>query len=149
MPPENARGEICVASIAYGASATYTYDALNLLASVTDNRLVAQGAASGLTTYNFDPANNLQTYTYPNGAVTTVTVDNLNRPTVVGSTKVSALTNYTYTPGPGPAGNRTKVIELGGRTVNDMIAIFSTPAERTAPRTIRTAPYRARASALM
>jgi RHS repeat-associated protein len=99
-----------------GASATYTYDALNLLASITDNRLVAQGAASGLTTYGYDFASNLQSYTYPNGVVTTVTVDSLDRPTVVNSTKVSALTNYTYTPG--PAGNRLKVVELGGRTVD-------------------------------
>ena len=37
-----------------GASLTYTYDTLNRLATVTDNRLLAQGATSGLTTYNYD-----------------------------------------------------------------------------------------------
>ncbi len=41
------------------ASMTYTYDALNRVANVTDNRLLAQGATSAVTTYNYDPVGNL------------------------------------------------------------------------------------------
>jgi YD repeat-containing protein len=76
-----------------GASLTYTYDTLNRLATVTDNRLVAQGAASGTTTYKYDSVGNL-------GA----------------SKNATALSNYAYSLG--AAGNRTTVAELSGRTVN-------------------------------
>jgi len=47
-------------SNADGASLTYTYDTLNRLSTVTDNRLLAQGATSGVTTYNYDAVGNLQ-----------------------------------------------------------------------------------------
>jgi RHS repeat-associated protein len=99
-----------------GASLTYTYDTLNRLATVTDNRLLAQGATSGLTTYNYDAVGNLQNFTYPNGVVSAYTYDPLNRLTQMGSSKSqTAISNYAYTLG--PAGNRLTVAELSGRAV--------------------------------
>ena len=99
-----------------GASLTYTYDKLNRLSTVTDNRLLAQGAASGLTTYNYDEVGNLQNFTYPNGVTHAYTHDTLNRLMQMGSSKnSSAISNYVYTLG--AAGNRTSVAELSGRAV--------------------------------
>lgn len=99
-----------------GASMIYTYDALNRLASVVDNRLLAQGVNPATTSYSYDPASNLSGYIYPNGVQTSYTYDPLNRLTQMGSAKTGALSNFAYTLG--AAGNRTAVTELGGRTVN-------------------------------
>ena len=56
-----------VASIASsntnGISVSYTYDDLNRLSTVVDNRL----SGNNTTTYTYDPASNLATATYPNG----------------------------------------------------------------------------------
>ena len=99
-----------------GASLTYTYDALNRLATVTDNRLLAQGATSGLTTYNYDAVGNLQNFVYPNGVTHAYTYDTLNRLTQMGSSNNSAaISNYAYSLG--AAGNRLTVAELSGRAV--------------------------------
>src|SRR5262249_38120729 len=102
-------------SNANGASMTYGYDALNRVSTATDNRLLAQGAASAITTYSYDPAGNLSSYAYSNGVQTTNTYDALNRLTQTSSAKGSALSNFQYTLG--PAGNRLLVSELGGRSV--------------------------------
>ncbi|HKV81575.1 MAG TPA: hypothetical protein VJP02_25735, partial [Candidatus Sulfotelmatobacter sp.] len=100
-----------------GVSLTYTYDKLNRLSTVTDNRLVAQGMASGITTYNYDAVGNLQNFTYPNGVTHAYTYDTLNRLTQMGSSKSqSAISNYVYTLG--AVGNRTAVTELSGRNVS-------------------------------
>src|SRR5262249_53019357 len=99
-----------------GISLTYTYDVLNRLSTVTDNRLLAQGAASGVTTYNYDAVGNLQNFAYPNGVTHAYSYDALNRLTQMGSSKnATALSNYAYTLG--AAGNRTNVAELSGRNV--------------------------------
>jgi RHS repeat-associated protein len=104
-------------SNANGASMTYTYDALNRLASVAD--------ASGVTSYTYDAAGNLGGFTYPNGVHTGYTYNALNRLTQMQSTCASGtgcggldtpLARYAYTLG--PVGNRLSVAELGGRTVN-------------------------------
>src|SRR5262249_17401239 len=55
-----------------GASVDYTYDVLNRLATVTDNR-------TGATTYTYDSVGNLARYVYPNGVESTFSYDNLNR----------------------------------------------------------------------
>ena len=92
----------------HGASLTYTYDTLNRLATVTDHRLLAQGATSGLTTYNYDAVGNLQNFVYPNGVTSAYTYDALNRLTQMGASKnATAQSNYAYTLG--AAGNRTSV----------------------------------------
>jgi YD repeat-containing protein len=91
-------------------------DTLNRLATVTDNRLLAHGAASGVTTYNYDAVGNLQNFAYPNGVTHAYSYDPLNRLTQMGSSKnASSISNYAYTLG--AAGNRTSVAELSGRTV--------------------------------
>jgi RHS repeat-associated protein len=99
-------------SNASGASVDYTYDPLNRLSKVLDNRL-----ASGMTTYSYDPAGNLQGYLYPNGVQSGYQYDALNRlKNLTLSKGATTLASYAYQLG--QAGNRTQVIELGGRQVD-------------------------------
>jgi RHS repeat-associated protein len=88
-----------------GVSVEYTYDSLNRLETVVDNRL---SVGQQTTTYSYDPASNLATVTYPNGLQSTFTYDTLNR--------LTALNGYSYQLG--PAGNRQSATEPSGRTVN-------------------------------
>src|SRR5208283_5417394 len=89
-------------SNANGIWVSYTYDSLNRLATVVDNRLVGQNT----TTYSYDPASNLATVTYPNGLHSSFTYDTLNRVTGLSN----AAASYTYTLD-GTVGNRTGVTE--------------------------------------
>ena len=105
-----------------GASVTYTYDVLNRLASVKDNRLASQGGPTTPTTYSYDPAWNVSGYATPNTVQTSNAFDTLNRLTqsciATSSPACSAsqkLGSYSYTLG--YAGNRTAVLELNGRSV--------------------------------
>jgi RHS repeat-associated protein len=111
-------------SNANGASLSYTYDADDRLATVTDNRLLAHGAASGVTSYSYDPVGNLSHYTYPNTIQNSFVYDTLNRVTTMQSTCGTAsgctapnalLASFSYTLD--PVGNRTKVVEPSGRNV--------------------------------
>src|SRR5262249_34179515 len=99
-------------SNANGASVNYTWDELNRLASVIDNR-----APSGqnTTTYTYDPASNIASVTYPNRLAAAFTHDSLNRLTPLPITRNSTVASYTY--GLGPAGNRQSLTEMGGRSV--------------------------------
>jgi RHS repeat-associated protein len=92
-----------------GVSVAYTYDSLNRLATVVDNRL-----PNGLntTTYTYDPASNLATVTYPNGLQSSFTYDDLNRVTALNNGKAS----YSYTLG--PTGSRQSAAESSGRTLS-------------------------------
>jgi len=103
-----------VASIASsnpnGATISYTYDDLNRLSTVVDNRLPS---GVNTTTYTYDTASNVATVTYPNGLQTTYQYDSLNR--VTGLTTPGANAGYTYTLG--PAGNKTSTLELSNRYV--------------------------------
>jgi RHS repeat-associated protein len=102
-------------STANGISVDYSYDALNRLATVKDNNLLTLNA--GVTAYTYDLVGNLQSYQYPNGVTTSYAHNSVNRlTTMTVSTQLSSLAGYSYTLG--PAGNRTSVTELGGRTVN-------------------------------
>lgn len=101
-------------SNANGVSVDYTYDELNRLKTVKDNRLLALNG--GLTTYNYDAVGNLDNYVYPNGVTTSYNYNSLNRLASM-NTGVGAVTQSSYTYTLGPAGNRTSVSELGGRTV--------------------------------
>ena len=105
-----------------GASMTYTYDVLNRLATVTDNRIAAQGGPSSATTYSYDPTGNLTGYVYPNTVQTAKLFDPLNRLTQTCSATSSPacsagtkLSSFAYTLG--LAGNRTAVSELSARHV--------------------------------
>jgi RHS repeat-associated protein len=95
-------------SNANGASVAYSYDDLNRLSTVVDNRL----SGNNTTTYAYDPASNLSTATYPNGVQSVMTYDALNR--------ISGLAtqNSGYIYQRGPTGNLTSATELNGRTVN-------------------------------
>jgi len=101
-----------VASIASsnsnGASVSYSYDELNRLSTVEDNRL----SGNNTTTYAYDPASNLTTATYANGVQSVMTYDPLNRVTGL------ATQNSGYLYQRGPTGNLTSATELNGRTLN-------------------------------
>ena len=102
-------------SNANGISVDYSYDVLNRLSTVKDNRLLALNG--GLTTYDYDAVGNLESYQYPNGVTTSYQYNTLNRLTSMSTANgAGTLSSYSYTLG--PAGNRTAVSELGGRTVN-------------------------------
>jgi len=110
-------------SNANGASATYTYDVLNRVATVKDNRLAAQGGSSTPTSYIYDPASNLVGSAYPNAMQIGNGFDTLNRLTqtcVATSTPACSasqpLASFAYTWG--PAGNRNGVTEATGRAVS-------------------------------
>jgi YD repeat-containing protein len=96
-------------SNANGVSVGYTYDSLNRLATVVDNRLPV---GQNTTTYSYDPASNLATVTYPNGLQSSFTYDDLNRITALNVGKASY--NYTLD----QTGNRKQVTESSGRVVN-------------------------------
>ena len=96
-------------SNANGVSVSYTYDSLNRLATVVDNRLPA---GQQTTTYSYDPASNLATVTYPNGLQSSFTYDDLNRVTAMNAAKASY--NYQLD----ATGNRKQVTESSGRVVN-------------------------------
>ena len=99
-------------SNAGGTSVSYAYDALNRLSTVTDNRLT-----EGVTTYDYDDVGNLASYTYPNGVTHSHMYDEVNRLVNLSVTNTGGpLASYSYTLG--PPGNRTRVVELGGRTVD-------------------------------
>ena len=87
----------------------YTYDSLNRLSTVIDNRLPV---GKNNTTYVYDTANNLVTATYPNGLASTFHYDQLNRMTAM----TTPYTGYAYQLG--ATGNRTSATELTGRTLN-------------------------------
>jgi len=89
-------------------SVAYTWDTLNRLSTVTDNKL---GGASNTTTYTYDSANNLVTATYPNGLQSTFQYDSLNRLTSTTAGNAGYLYNL------GPTGIRTGATELSGRSV--------------------------------
>ncbi len=96
-------------SNANGMSVQYTYDTLNRLSTVVDNRLLA---GANTTSYTYDSASNLATVRYPTGLQSTFDYDDLNRlRTLNGS---AASYNYTL----GPTGNRLSGVESSGRTVN-------------------------------
>jgi len=91
-----------------GVSLSYTYDDLNRLSTVTDNRLAGQNT----TTYTYDTANNIATVTYPNGVQSTFNYDQLNRVSGLSSQPAG----YTYQRS--PVGNLTTATESNGRSVN-------------------------------
>jgi uncharacterized protein RhaS with RHS repeats len=67
-------------SNANGASMSYTYDTLNRLSTVVDNRLPA---CQNTTSYAYDGASNVTTVTYPNGVQAVMQYDPLNRVTAL------------------------------------------------------------------
>jgi RHS repeat-associated protein len=104
----NGNVETIASSNPNGVSVTLTWDALNRLSSVIDNRL-SSGANTAV--YTYDPAGNVATATYPNCFQMTFTYDQLSRMKAV-STPVSS---YTYQLG--PTGIRTGATEGNGRTL--------------------------------
>jgi len=95
-------------SNANGTSVEYSYDALNRLTSVRDQR------TSGQTTYTYDPVGSLRSFLYPNQVNHTYTYDLLNRLTQVSVARsATIIANYGYALS--GTGRRTAVHELGTR----------------------------------
>jgi RHS repeat-associated protein len=90
-----------------GISVAYTYDDLNRLSTVVDNRL--QGNQT--TTYSYDPASNVAKVVAPNGLTSTFTYDALNRLTAL----ITPVSSYNYQLG--ATGNRTSATEGNGRSL--------------------------------
>ncbi|HEY2961613.1 MAG TPA: RHS repeat-associated core domain-containing protein [Pyrinomonadaceae bacterium] len=95
-----------------GVTVDYTYDIMNRLESVVDNRL-----PTGTNTYAYDKVGNLKSDLRPNGVKTDYTYNVVNRLTDMlvgkGATQHAA---YTFTLD--RTGRRTSATELGGRTVS-------------------------------
>jgi RHS repeat-associated protein len=91
-----------------GILVSLTYDSLNRLSTVVDNRLPS---GVNTTTYAYDPANNVVTETTRNGLQTTFSYDSLNRTTGMNS----SVSSYSYQLG--ATGNRTGATESNGRTL--------------------------------
>jgi RHS repeat-associated protein len=105
--------ETITSSNSNGASVAYTYDDLNRLSTVVDNRL----SGNNTTTYTYDPASNLATATYPNGVQSAMTYDALNRITgLAASSSAAEVSGYSYQRG--PTGDLTSASELNGRSLN-------------------------------
>jgi YD repeat-containing protein len=98
-----------------GVSVDYSYDNLNRLGTVLDNRL---SAGANTTTYTYDPNSDLQSTTLPNGVLTMATYNTLDRLTrLTTTTGATTLADFNYTL-LGAAGERKRVVELGGRQVD-------------------------------
>jgi YD repeat-containing protein len=90
------------------ANLAYGYDGLNRLSTVADG--------NGTTSDGYDAAGNLQSVTYPNGVVHNYSYNVKNQLTNLAVNNSSgAIASYGYTLD--PAGHRTQVTELSGRTV--------------------------------
>ena len=90
-----------------GANVSYTYDGLNRLSTVVDNRLPGNNP----TVYGYDDASNVATVAYPNGLTSTFTYDELNR-VIELATPPIAQYNYSL----GLTGNRKGSTELNEAT---------------------------------
>jgi len=111
-----------------GANVSYTYDGLNRLSTVVDNRL----PSNNTTTYTYDNASNVATVAYPNGLTSTFTYDELNRVTNLATPPIA---NYSYTLG--LTGNRTNATEQSGRTLQwTYNGIYQLAAKPFIPRAI-------------
>lgn len=86
-----------------GASMSYTYDALNRVATAAD-------AVAGSTAYGYDGVGNLQTVRYPNSVTNTYTYDSLYRLTnLVARNSGGTIASFAYRVA--AAGNRTNLVE--------------------------------------
>jgi RHS repeat-associated protein len=100
-----------VASVTTPSGTTqYRYNALSQLSKVI--------STEGETTYLYNAIGNLKTKTLPNGIVESYGYDNLNRLELLEQKNVTGtvLARYAYTYD--LVGNKTKVEELGGRSVS-------------------------------
>ncbi|MGJ5817560.1 RHS repeat-associated core domain-containing protein [Paludibaculum fermentans] len=100
-----------ISSNTNGVSVGYEYDAANRLQTVTDSRL------TNSTSYTYDDAGNLQSFTYPNGVVHAFTYDAADRPTNLAVTK-GGVTQASYAQTFSDAGRKLTVNENGTRLVN-------------------------------
>ena len=95
-------------SNANGVSLSYTYDALNRLASVTDGRV---SAGSDTVTYSYEANGNLSSARYSNGVIAASVYDDMDRRTRMSIANASSiLADYTHAFD--SVGHRISVAEL-------------------------------------
>jgi RHS repeat-associated protein len=92
-----------------GASVSYSYDTMNRLSTVTDNRLPA---GQNTTTYSYDPVSNLVTAMYPNQSQQTLSYDQLNR------VSQSSAPSRSYSYRRSATGQIVSAAESSGRNVS-------------------------------
>ena len=91
------------------STASYAFDALNRMASVTD-------ANGNITSYTFDANSNQTRIDQANGTATTMTFDALNRVTQIAHLDATNAPMATLTYALDPTGRRTAINEANGRT---------------------------------
>src|SRR5262249_34482524 len=98
----------------------YTYDALNRLVSVRDDR---QPVGANTTTYSYDGNGNQTSVLYPNGVNTSLTYDALNRLRGISTAGLSHTVSYDYSLG--PSRKRKALTESAGRSVGYSYDVLS------------------------
>ena len=97
---------------------SYTYDALNRLATVTDSQ-------GGVTSHSYDANGNLAAITHANSVVTTHAFDVLNRLTSLTTRDSVEATLQSYDFALAPTGHRTRIDEDDGtRRINAYDDLF-------------------------
>ncbi len=89
----------------------FEFDALNRLTRVADPQ-------ARVTTYSYDPVGNLSSAQLPNGTSASYTYDALNRLTRLDNLGADAATIASYAYDLLPTGQRARVTEAGGKTVD-------------------------------
>jgi YD repeat-containing protein len=98
-------------SNANGVNVSYAYDANDRLQTVTDNRL------ANSTSYTYDDAGNLLSFSYPTGVTHTFTYDVTNRPATLAVTR-GGITQASYAETRSDSGHILSVSENGARAVS-------------------------------
>lgn len=106
----DAAGNILSLNVPSG-STSYGYDVLNRLKTVTD-------ADGGVTIYGYDNVGNLVNTLFANNVQETRQYDDLNRLTFLENRNSSDVVLSSYAYSLDAMGNRTRVVEADGRTVN-------------------------------
>jgi len=100
-------------SNANGVSIDYSYDLLNRLSTVTDNRLPALNG--GVTTYNYNSVGSLDNYRYPNGVTTSYNYNSLNRLTSMNTATGATTLNNVVSEISGGQGDTIAVVLRKGQ----------------------------------
>jgi RHS repeat-associated protein len=102
-------GQVATVTTDSGATTTNRYNDLGQLDRVT--------SAEGVTTYLYNAVGNLSLTTYPNGITESREYDNLDRLAVLENKNSADVVLSRYQYAYDKVGNKTSVLELGGRKV--------------------------------
>ena len=103
-----------VSSNVNGTNTSYAWNGVNLLSTVTDNRL----GGSGTTNFAYDQINNVASFQYSNGVTHTYGYDNRYRTTSLNLTNSSSSVIGAFTQTFSQTGHKQAVAESSGRGAN-------------------------------